>query len=398
MWNKWLFTVLSFFWILFFWYYTLVYSNFYKNNYINFLDVSFKNIYVNSDNLNSFMVYFNSTVDLSSYKIYSLCLNESSLFYSSENKYVFNVKILDKNCKNNNFYLQDNFWKILLNTHFNLNIISEFDLYNRYTDYSSEKLWKINKKIYSIKNKYKIFLNTDSKSENIDFIKKSMYYKELDYNQKIIENILFQRQFKYYIPVSGFKLPEKNINKLPNWARPYRATYTNWVHEWWDIDAPLWQEVSSIDSWIIIKVVRDFKFSDLSKLKKSGNLSYNDKVNNLDILRWNQVWLKTMKWDVIFYAHLDKIYDDIQVWNIIPRWYPLWTVWKTWIPDKDYDDYHLHFELRKNPYILSKAWKYSLYDYMNWDWYFKGESREYIKQKQYTIFEENYGKQFNYKK
>jgi hypothetical protein len=144
--------------------------------------------------------------------------------------------------------------------------------------------------------------------------------------------------------------------------------------------------------------VRDFQFSDLSKLKKGENISYYDKVNNLDILRWNQVWLKTMKWDVVFYAHLDEVYDDIQVWNIIPRWYPLWTVWKTWVPDKDYNDYHLHFELRKNPYSIKNAWKYSLYDYMTWDWYFKWDTRESIKQKQYTIFEKNYEKQIDYKK
>lgn len=387
MWNKLLFSILSFSWILFFWFYILVYSDFYKNNNINFIDISSKNLYIDSDNLNLFTVYFISDNDISDHKIYSICLNKSDLLYSKKNEYVFSIKIIDKNCRNNNFYLQDNSWKILLNTHFKLNIISEFDLYNRFTDYKSEELIQINKKISSLKNKYKLFLNIDIKTDNIEFVKKSIYYKKLDYVHNIIENILFQRQFKYSIPILWFKLPSKNINKLPNWARPYRASYTNWIHEWWDIDAPLWQKVYSIDSWIIIKVIKDFKFSDLSKLKKYWNISYYDKINNIDILRWNQVWLKTMKWDVVFYAHLDKVYNDIKVWNIVSKWHLLWTVWKTWVPDENYNDYHLHFEIRKNPFILSKAWKYTLFDYMTWDWYFKEKSIKYIRQNQYTIFE-----------
>lgn len=398
MWNKWFFTILSFLWILFFWWYTLVYSNFYKNDDIKFLDLSSKNIYINSNNLNSNIVYFNSTYDISLYKLYSVCPIESNFLYSNENIYAFNLKILDQNCKNSNFYLEDNNSKIILNTNFKLNIIKDFDLYNRYTDYSFEYLSKVNKKIYSLRNKYKIFLNIEKNDKNLDFVKKSRYYKELDYNNKVVENILFQRQFKYEIPIAWYELPSKNINKLPNWARPYRAAYTDWIHEWWDIDAPLWQEVVSIDGWIIVKVIRDFKFSDLWKIKMWSNITENDRIENLDILRWNQVWLKTMKWDVVFYAHLSKVYDDIQVWNIIPKWYPLWKVWKTWVPDKDYEDYHLHFELRKNPYSNYMVWKNTVYDYMNWDWYFKWETREYIKEKQYTIFDQEYERQLNYKK
>ena len=83
----------------------------------------------------------------------------------------------------------------------------------------------------------------------------------------------------------------------------------------------------------------------------------------------------------------DEIYDDIQVGNIVSKWYPLWQVGKTWVPDKNYSDYHLHFELRKNPYISDMIWKNTNYEYMNWDWYFKGETWQYIKENQYTIFE-----------
>lgn len=385
--NKLFFIMLSFFWILFFWWYTLVYSSFYKNTSVNILNFSSKNIYIHSSELQSNIVYFTSEIDISKYTFSSACNIESKFLYSNQSKYAFSLKISNQNCNNENFYLKDENGKTLLNTYFNLDIISESDLYNLFTDYSFENLQKNNQKIITLKEKYKIFLNVPENNENIDFIKKSRYYKELDYNSKIIENIIFQRQFKYKIPIDWFDLPSKNINKLPNWLRPYRASYTNAIHEGWDIDALLWQEVVSIDGGVVIRVTRDFKFSDLWKIKKWEHVNYDDKVNNLDILRWNQVWIKTMKWDIIFYSHLSKVYDDIQVWNIVSKWYPLGKVWKTWVPDRDYEDYHLHFELRKNPYFKNKIWKNTNTDYMNWDWYFKNETREYIKENQYTIFE-----------
>jgi hypothetical protein len=36
---------------------------------------------------------------------------------------------------------------------------------------------------------------------------------------------------------------------------------------------------------MIIRVISDFEFSDLGQLNKSADLSYEDKLNNLDILR-----------------------------------------------------------------------------------------------------------------
>ncbi|MDD5770430.1 MAG: M23 family metallopeptidase [Candidatus Gracilibacteria bacterium] len=396
--NKIFFTILSFFGILFFSYYALVYSNFYKDTNINFLNVSSKNIYINSNNLNGSIVLFNSNNDLSSYKIFSKCYIKSEYLYSKQNIFAFRLDILDKNCKNNNLYLSDIDGNILTNTNFELNLISDFELYNKYTDLDFYDLGNLNEKINNIKDKFKLFLNVDEKNENLDLVQKSRHFKELNYNQKIIENILYQRQTKYEIPIIGYELPIKNLNKLPNGLRPYRANYTDGIHEGWDIDAPLGQEVVSIDSGIIVKVINDFKFGDLSKIKKLNNITSDDKENNLDILRGNQVWLKTMKGDVIFYAHLNKVYDDIKVGNIVPKGYPLGQVGKTGVPDKDYEDYHLHFELRKNPYLLNKVGKNTNYDYMNWDWYFKNETREYIKQNQYTIFyKENEG-QFSYKK
>lgn len=385
--NKFFITMFFVFWGFIFWWYTLVYSNFYKNTSINFLDFSSKKNYINSPDLKSNIVYFTSEIDISKYKIFSACDIESRFFYSNQNTYVFWLKIRDQNCKNENFYLENEHWNILLNTYFHLDIVWESYLYNLFTDYDFQSLEKNYHKIITLQDKYKLFANIWENTKNIEFIKKSRYYKELDYVRKIIENIIFQRQFKYKLPIDWFDLPSKNINKLPNWLRPYRVNYTNGIHEGWDIDASLWQEVISIDAGVIIRVTRDFQFSDLWKIKKWENINYDDKVNNLDILRWNQVWLKTMKWDIIFYSHLSKVYKDIQVWNIVSKWYPLGKVGKTWVPDRDYEDYHLHFELRKNPYLKNMIWKNTNKNYMNWDWYFKNESREYIKTQQYTIFE-----------
>lgn len=366
----------------------MVYSSFYKDLNINFLWLSSKNIYLNSEKLNNSIIAFSSKDDISNYIFHSPCNIKTEFLYTINAKYFFNLEILEKNCSQENFYLKNEKWDILTNTHFKLNLIWDFDLYNKLTDYNDELLSQANKKYLSQKDKFKLFASIDDKNPNFDFVKKSRYYDELDYNNSKIEEIIIKRQNKYQIPVEWYSLPDgKNPSKLPNSARPYRASYTNAVHEWWDIDAPSWKEVVSIDDWIIVKVINDFQFEDLNNLKKDWNLSYEDKVKNLDILRWNQVWVKTMKWDVIFYSHLSEVYQNIQVWQIVEKWQPLGKIWISWVPDKNYSDYHLHFELRKNPYLKTNAGNNIEFDYMNWDWYFKWQSREYILKNQYTIFQ-----------
>ena len=90
---------------------------------------------------------------------------------------------------------------------------------------------------------------------------------------------------------------------------------------------------------------------------------------------------------MVFYSHLSKIADGIKVWDIVSQRQILWNVWKSWVPDRNYTDYHLHFAVQKNPYNLKQAWKYSFDDYMKWDWYFKWESPYTVIEKQYTVFE-----------
>ncbi len=111
------------------------------------------------------------------------------------------------------------------------------------------------------------------------------------------------------------------------------------------------------------------------------------KLKNLDVLRGNQVWLKTMKGDVVFYSHLNDVSGDISVGQFIQRGTYLGTMGKTGVPGSDYADYHLHMAIMENPHISELAGTYSIYDYMSWDWYGRHESDAHILEHQYSMFE-----------
>ena len=167
-------------------------------------------------------------------------------------------------------------------------------------------------------------------------------------------------------------------DKMPNSGRWYRKDYTDWVHHWWDIDSNFWDNIIALDDAIIVRIVNGFEYSDLNSIKRGASLTNNDKIKNLDILRWNQVWLKTMQWDVVMYSHLDEVYSNLEVGDFVRKWEPIWTVWISGIPDKTYKDYHLHFVVHINPYDLEKGDSYDNDDYMKWDWLFKWKSQDYI--------------------
>ena len=77
----------------------------------------------------------------------------------------------------------------------------------------------------------------------------------------------------------------------------------------------------------------------------------------------------------------------IKEWQVVRKWQPLWVIWITWVPDKNYTDYHLHLPVHKNPYNTKMAWKYDYDDYMAWPWYFKWETTETILKEQSNLFE-----------
>lgn len=376
----------TFIFSLFFWY-TLVFAwSWIFDNSIKLIFKSSDNIFVNSRSLNKILLMFNSSYDLKNFKIISKCNSTSKILWNSNWNYLFELNVLSNDCENENFVLvnENNEEKYSLK----FNIISDLKIISKIIDLKTEYINTIQEESTKKTQNYSIYknYNKDIESNYLKYYKNNRIYKESLYTKNIIDNILQKRKEKYLIPVNWYSLPT-NPTKLPNSWRPYRKDYTDWIHHWWDIDWNFWEQVIALDDGIIIRVIDNFKFSDLDKIKKWDNLTKNDFIKNLDILRWNQVWLKTMSWDVIFYSHLDEIFSNIKVWEIIKKWQPLWTIWITWVPDKSYTDYHLHFEVQRNPFNLGKNDSYDIDDYMKWDRLFKWESLEYILENQWDYFQ-----------
>lgn len=345
------------------------YINFTKK--ISFNSTSWKNIFSDIQWLKYVVVSFTSNRDISDAIIQTHCKSETSFITQEENTYFFKFILLDQLCQNPNFSLKQ--WEeIFVNTNFILTLEKKVDVYSLILDYSSQDIVKtqvaLSEKIKQY-SQYKELKETPWTSF-MSQLKNQRFYNQLVYKESILEEVINKRQEKYSIPVKWYKISDE-LSVIPNADRNYRKEYTDWIHHWWDIMAPLWTPVSAIDDWIIIRVVRGFEYADISNIKQTGLLTHSDKLRNLDILRWNQIWLKTMKWDVIFYSHLNTIYDNIEEWVILKQWTDLWTIWVTWVPDRNYSNFHLHFPIQKNPYDIKKAWKYSLEDIMDWDWYLK---------------------------
>ena len=93
-------------------------------------------------------------------------------------------------------------------------------------------------------------------------------------------------------PVVGAELSTK-FTKMPNSPRPYRAGYTDGIHHGWDFDSHNNAQTISLDDGIVIRVVANFDDSDFSRIVYGENLSYEQQLKNLDILRGKQVWVKT---------------------------------------------------------------------------------------------------------
>lgn len=364
----------------------VVYASINKYENVSLVYQSARSINIDSNELNNFIVWYKSDVDISVLPFYSTCNTKSEYLSKNNDIYFFKIQFLDNLCKNSTFFLK-NWEQNLAQTKITTSIVKDFDIYNMLLDFDTYTLsWMHKKLTETIANtpKNNIDFNLiDTKQISLD--RKNTQIKYLD---NILNTILTWRQNKYLIPVAWHTLPTRK-DKLPNWPRPYRASYTDWVHEWWDIDAPEWTPVRALDDWLIIRVTNNFEFEDLNAIIYpvwNNTISDEQKMLNLDILRWNQIWIKTMKWDVMFYSHLSQVYDNVQVWTFVKAWTEIGTVWKTWVPDKEYKDFHLHFEVRQNPYTSTKVWKNTVLDYMWWNWYFKWYDREYLLQNQYNIF------------
>lgn len=342
------------------------------------------NIYTWNIGLKSTKILFKSSKNLENYEIKSTCNTFSKLIYNNWDYYMFALKVFDDDCSEK-FDFIDDLWEKQLG--FELNVVSEYDMLSKLIDLETIRLVRMKnslEKKLSILKKYEEY---DEKiSENYyNFLEKNRELEETMFNLDIINNIIDARGDKYIVPVAGHIMPTTQV-KVPNSSRWYRDDYTDWIHHGWDIDWSFWEQVIALADWIIVRTVTGFEFSDLEKIEKWDNLSEETQLRNLDILRWNQVWLKTMSWDVIMYSHLNEIFSNIKSWEIVKQWQPLWAIWITWVPDKNYTDYHLHFVVHKNPYTEEKIWNYDYDDYMRWDWAFKGETSSYIIENQSKVF------------
>lgn len=347
---------------------------------INKVEKLSDNIFLGDRKLQSNYVLYTSDSDLAKYNIRSSCNIISKFVSNKENKYLFKITYLDE-CLYWTTYLETSDNIILKGSKLKLNIWSKSKLFDFFVDRDDESLKNIGKNIEKNISK----LNWNNINNSFLNLKNKRKISELKFQKEFLNQIMESRKEKYLVPVLGYKLPTKT-NKIPNTWRPYRKNYTDWIHHSWDIDTSFWKEVISLDYWKIVRVVNNWKWSDFSKLKYT-NLSYEDKINNLDILRGNQIWLKTSKWDVVFYWHLNKVYENMKEWELVYKWQKLWTIGISGVPDKNYKDYHLDFSVQKNPYTKNKAWKYSFMDYMKWDWYFKWKSLKYVLENQNNIFE-----------
>ena len=344
------------------------------------------NIYLDSLWLRNTKIVFKSGDDLKNYDIKSECEIFSELSHNKWDYYTYEIKFFDNDCDKSNFILVNDKSEIKIS--FKLNLITEFNILSKLLDIKTTRLVQLkntlNKKIvyYSDYKKY----DKDIEENYYVFLVKNRLLNESIYNRNLIDNIITKREEKYSVPVIWYDMPITWV-KIPNSWRWYREDYTDWIHHGWDIDWEFWEQVVALDDWIIIRVVSEFEYSDLDTIKRADDLSYEEKLVNLDILRWNQVWLKTMSGDLVMYSHLNDIFSNVKTWEVVKKNQPLWTIWITWVPDINYKDYHLHFVVHKNPFSSTSVWLYDYEDYMKWDWLFKWKSEDFILENQLNYFE-----------
>lgn len=157
-----------------------------------------------------------------------------------------------------------------------------------------------------------------------------------------------RRNLRYLVPVSGKTIPE-NPPYVPGSNRPYRKETTDGIHHGWDIPAPVGTPVRALADGVVVRTVSGFAWKDFEALVRPPK--ENDvRLTNLDIYRGNQVWLKTADGNVTFYSHLNDLAPGIEEGVSVAAGDLLGTVGVTGVPDKSYDNPHLHFEIQKNPY------------------------------------------------
>jgi murein DD-endopeptidase MepM/ murein hydrolase activator NlpD len=163
-----------------------------------------------------------------------------------------------------------------------------------------------------------------------------------------------QSNLRYISPVPGKKIPVLR-NLIPWAARSYRVSTTDGIHHGWDIFAPIWSPVVALSRWKIIRIVDNFSKKDFLRVQEGVRLTPLQQAQNLDIFRWNQVWLQTIKGDIVFYSHLSAIAPGLEIWKWVQASEILGSVWVSWVPVENYLDSHLHFEIQVPQWIWAQS-------------------------------------------
>lgn len=355
---------------------------------IRFVWTTSQKIYLDDENLSTTIVVYQSNVDISNYNIRSSCEVDSNFLESYKSLYFFSLDYSSaQECKNGNIVLSSGEDKVISSmTRLTLsNYIQEL---GTFVDYSDSDLQEFQQTVSNQQKRYSVYKNYNHSeiAKNYKYLKWQTKYRESSYIYDIISQILLARENKYLVPVRGGSLSETH-SKVPNSGRPYRAAYTDGIHHGWDIDGDHGEQVIALDDGIIVRVVENFDESDFTRIVYGDNLTEEQKLKNLDVLRGKQVWLKTMKGEVVFYSHLNTISSTITEGTKIQRGEDIGTTGVTGVPQDGYEDYHLHFAVMNNPYIFENAWTYDLGDYMKWDWLTKDMSHAEVIAAQKNIFE-----------
>ncbi|MDD2486893.1 MAG: M23 family metallopeptidase [Candidatus Gracilibacteria bacterium] len=349
-----------------------------------------EHIIIGTEKLDSTIIAFRSGEDLLKPSIYSSCdMNQKIIYknaFPSGNLYFIQIDFTDKSCDSDKIYIK-NGDIIYTDTEFKINITDYSKELERFLDYSDSDLKKeikqsnvsmheLDNESFALKDKSDI----GSRAKRVSKIY-SMNYSE--FKSVTLEYIYKSRTgLRYISPVKGKVIPTQKT-LIPNAGRGYRKDVTDGIHHGYDILAPKGYPVQALGDGVIVKIKRDFAWGNFSRIKR-GNLNFDDKLENLDIYRGNQVWLKTLDGNITFYSHLGKISNDIYEGKVVKSGEYFGNIDKTGVPDREYKDFHLHFEIQLNPHIKDKV--NSELDILRWNWFGQGKKQDWILDEQKKIF------------
>lgn len=173
-----------------------------------------------------------------------------------------------------------------------------------------------------------------------------------------------RKNLKYLVPVANKPMPT-DYPFIPGAGRPYRNGVTDGIHHGWDLMVKVGTPVRAVGEGVVVRVVSGFAWRDFDRIAK-GDIGPDQKALNLDVYRGNQVWLKTADGNVTFYSHLSAIAPDVAEGKRVAAGEILGNVGVSGVPDRNYKNPHLHFEIQKNPHDGTDS-KDPL-SVMRWNW------------------------------